>query len=109
MRGLIAFGFHLIGETVFWNLLKGQVGDEINVLMAACAWNLRKWLIATAIFYCYKSICCVIFKGWLIRSALTAGFNTKILYPMKAGFNKLIAHISFIVINQFVVWFLGVD
>jgi hypothetical protein len=32
------------------NLLKGQVGDEINVLMAACAWNLRKWLIATAIF-----------------------------------------------------------
>jgi IS5 family transposase len=26
------------------NLLKGQVGDEINVLMAACAWNLRKWL-----------------------------------------------------------------
>jgi IS5 family transposase len=25
------------------NLLKGQVGDEINVLMAACAWNLRKW------------------------------------------------------------------
>jgi hypothetical protein len=30
------------------NLLKGQVGDEINVLMAACAWNLKKWLaIAT--------------------------------------------------------------
>jgi IS5 family transposase len=26
------------------NLLKGQVGDEINVLMTACAWNLRKWL-----------------------------------------------------------------
>ena len=24
------------------NLLKGQIGDEINVLMAACAWNLRK-------------------------------------------------------------------
>jgi hypothetical protein len=24
------------------NLLKGQVGDEINVLMAACAWNLKK-------------------------------------------------------------------
>jgi hypothetical protein len=22
------------------NLLKGQVGDEINVLMAACAWNM---------------------------------------------------------------------
>jgi hypothetical protein len=25
------------------SLLKGQVGDEINVLMAACAWNLKKW------------------------------------------------------------------
>jgi hypothetical protein len=28
------------------NLLKGQIGDEINVLMAACAWNLRKWMVA---------------------------------------------------------------
>ena len=26
------------------NMLKGQIGDEINVLMAACAWNLRKWM-----------------------------------------------------------------
>jgi IS5 family transposase len=32
------------------NLLKGQISDEINVLMAACAWNLRKWLVATTIF-----------------------------------------------------------
>jgi hypothetical protein len=32
------------------NLLKGQVGDEINVLMAACAWNLRKWLAIATIF-----------------------------------------------------------
>jgi hypothetical protein len=32
------------------NLQKGQIGDEINVLMAACAWNLRKWLVATTIF-----------------------------------------------------------
>ena len=27
-----------------WNMLKGSVGDEINVLMAACAWNLKKWI-----------------------------------------------------------------
>ena len=26
------------------NFLKGEVGDEINVLMAAAAWNLKKWL-----------------------------------------------------------------
>jgi IS5 family transposase len=41
------------------NLLKGQVGDEINVLMAACAWNLRKWLIATVIFF-------VLAKSWVV-------------------------------------------
>ncbi|KAF3984758.1 MAG: transposase, partial [Methylococcales symbiont of Hymedesmia sp. n. MRB-2018] len=32
------------------NLLKGNIGDEINVLMAACAWNLRKWLVMAGIF-----------------------------------------------------------
>jgi hypothetical protein len=37
-------------------MLKGQVGDEINVLMAACAWNLRKWLIATAIFLFWQKV-----------------------------------------------------
>ncbi len=26
-------------------LLKGKIGDEINVLMAACVWNLKKWLV----------------------------------------------------------------
>jgi IS5 family transposase len=26
------------------NMLKGSAGDEINVLMAACAWNLKKWI-----------------------------------------------------------------
>ncbi len=26
------------------NFLKGAIGDLINVLMAACAWNLNKWL-----------------------------------------------------------------
>ncbi len=28
------------------NYLKGAVGDHINLLMAACAWNLNKWLLA---------------------------------------------------------------
>ncbi len=28
------------------NFLKGTIGDEINLLMAATAWNLKKWLIA---------------------------------------------------------------
>ena len=28
------------------NWLKGSEGDAINLLMAACAWNLRKWMMA---------------------------------------------------------------
>ena len=28
------------------NWLKGSRGDAINLLMAACAWNLKKWMIA---------------------------------------------------------------
>ena len=28
------------------NFLKGTIGDRINLLMAACAWNLKQWLLA---------------------------------------------------------------
>ena len=28
------------------NFLKGVIGDEINLLMAAAAWNLKKWMVA---------------------------------------------------------------
>lgn len=34
------------------NFLKGSVGDAINLLMAACAWNLRKWMIKTLEAFC---------------------------------------------------------
>jgi IS5 family transposase len=34
------------------NWLKGSVGDSINLLMAACAWNLRKWM---AIFFVFDA------------------------------------------------------
>ena len=34
------------------NFLKGVMGDEINVLMAAAAWNLKKWL-ATFFVLCF--------------------------------------------------------
>lgn len=35
------------------NHLKGSLGDEINLLMAASAWNFRKWIVETlkALFY----------------------------------------------------------
>ena len=32
------------------NWLKGSQGDAINLLMAACAWNLRKWMLAFFLF-----------------------------------------------------------
>ena len=28
------------------NFLKGFVGDQLNLLMAACAWHLKKWMNA---------------------------------------------------------------
>ncbi|WP_292929753.1 hypothetical protein [Nitrosomonas sp.] len=28
------------------NYLKGAIGDHINLLMVACAWNLKQWLLA---------------------------------------------------------------
>ncbi|ORU91342.1 MAG: hypothetical protein A6F72_01975 [Cycloclasticus sp. symbiont of Poecilosclerida sp. N] len=35
------------------NLLKGQIGDKINVLMAAGAWNLKKWLSNSRYFFVF--------------------------------------------------------
>jgi len=32
------------------NWLRGSEGDAINLLMAACAWNLRKWMVAFFLF-----------------------------------------------------------
>jgi hypothetical protein len=49
------------------NLLKGQVGDEINVLMAACAWNLKKWLVCTEHYLCTNiaSVAYRLFDGFV--------------------------------------------
>ena len=40
------------------NRLKGQIGDEINALMVASAWNLRKWLffVTSAIYGLKKRV-----------------------------------------------------
>jgi IS5 family transposase len=57
----IATSYHTLGHLksdfrLSRNLLKGQVGDEINVLMAACAWNLRKWLVIATIFLFWQKV-----------------------------------------------------
>jgi hypothetical protein len=36
--------------------LMATVGNEINVLMAACAWNLRKWLVIATIFLFWQKL-----------------------------------------------------
>lgn len=54
------------------NFLKGSVGDAINLLMAACAWNLRKWIIQALERFCCakKTTLSSVFIGrksfWLI-------------------------------------------
>lgn len=36
------------------NFLKGEIGDDINLLMAATAWNLKKWLNHFFVFVFYS-------------------------------------------------------
>ena len=40
------------------NFLKGTQGDEINLLMSACAWNLKKWInrLLEAIFCAFNKL-----------------------------------------------------
>lgn len=52
------------------NWLKGSEGDSINLHMAACAWNLRKWMVA---FFVYKNTCPV----GLIVAAISANSSNR--------------------------------
>lgn len=47
------------------NYLKGQTGDEINLLMSACAWNLKKWInnMLEACFYVWRNTLATCFTG----------------------------------------------
>ena len=39
------------------NYLKGALGDHINLLMAAAAWNLKQWLLAIFwLFFSWKKL-----------------------------------------------------
>lgn len=46
------------------NYLKGAMGDQINLLMAACAWNLKQWLLAIFWLLFHQ-------KNWQKRSPIT--------------------------------------
>ena len=47
------------------NYLKGIIGDEINLLMAATAWNLKKWLVAAsnAVHYFFCALVAWVISG----------------------------------------------
>jgi IS5 family transposase len=48
------------------NFLKGVIGDQINVMLAAAAFNMRKWMRKAETIFgsIYKSIEQYIFRFW---------------------------------------------
>lgn len=62
------------------NWLKGSAGDSINLLMAATAWNLRKWMV---IFFCLEKEGCIY---WLAIRVVHQGDAT--IHIMYAGATK---------------------
>jgi IS5 family transposase len=62
------------------NYLKGFVGDQINLLMAACAWNLKKWMnnFIHALFFALKCGLLVLMANRFIEQwKLSSGLSTK--------------------------------
>jgi transposase, IS5 family len=51
--------------------LKGFVGDQVNLLLAAAAWNLRKWLRMAALFWLQ------ILRVWLAPAKLRLGHTSR--------------------------------
>lgn len=51
------------------NYLKGFIGDQINLLMAACAWNLKKWVnnFIYTLFFIVKYLLLVSLANQLIK------------------------------------------
>jgi len=62
------------------NYLKGFVGDQINLLMAACAWNLKKWMniFIHALFFTLRYCLLIAYTDHLIQQwKLSRGFSRK--------------------------------
>jgi len=62
------------------NYLKGFIGDQINLLMAACAWNLKKWMnnFIHALFFPVNYRLLVLMTNGLIeRWKFLTGSSTK--------------------------------
>ena len=58
------------------NFLKGTLGDAINLLMAACAWNLRKWMLkALSRIFCALNWAISLLFLALVAQCKQFGFN----------------------------------
>jgi len=64
------------------NYLKGFIGDQINLLMAACAWNLKKWMNAfihtlffTVKYWLLVSLANQLIKEWKSMPELSTGMT----------------------------------
>lgn len=50
------------------NWLKGNKGDQINLMMAAAAFNFKKWInqkLKASWAYIFQAICWQIFPSWM--------------------------------------------
>lgn len=71
------------------NFLSGAIGDEINVLMAACAWNLKKWIngyLASIFYVCnvFKSPILIVRKRYLMAMQMICSVRAFILNVLLA-------------------------
>ncbi len=67
------------------NFLKGMIGDEINLLMSASAWNLRKWIL---LFYCaLKKYLFVCWYQIMSQYGLERSFEYKLSQSMRQALN----------------------
>jgi len=75
------------------NYLKGIAGDEINLLMAATAWNLRKWLLAFFwLFFPWQNN---LTNGIISRSA-----HKKVLHWLR-NFSKIVPFLRAAILEPF--------
>lgn len=59
------------------NWLKGSEGDAINLHMAACAWNLRKWLVAFFLFENNRPVGVIVAK--IMPNSATQGYQINLV------------------------------
>ena len=71
------------------NFLKGTVGDSINLLMAACAWNMAKWMREAILFLLALILSLKIGRGSKITTTKRLGMGVRLLSILNPQNNRL--------------------